>query len=236
MYRANSFSNNPALKRSIQPQRWPQNPNLSLHWTNHYRGLPVVKKRLPLVTEFLERALITIHKALEEHPRLLAVRVDLRFPDGYCPPDGTYSNKYLQDFWDALRGSINYHHRRKHAPRVHPTTLRYIWAREYREDEKVPHFHLFILLNRDAYYGLGRVYSDQPNLLSRIQQAWQSALGGVWEEMWPTVHIPDDPYHRLNRGNEEEFREAFRRASYLCKAETKLPQLDKMHPFGTSRT
>ncbi|WP_128687566.1 YagK/YfjJ domain-containing protein [Pseudomonas aeruginosa] len=40
-----------------------------------------------------------------------------------------------------------------------------------------PRYHALILLNRDAFYTVGRLQSETPNTISRLQEDWASTLG-----------------------------------------------------------
>lgn len=58
---------------------------------------------------YLLRFRSTLNNALITHPRTFAVRVDLRFPDGYCV-DG---NKAIEAFTPAIRSRLTALFKRK---------------------------------------------------------------------------------------------------------------------------
>lgn len=65
------------------PIRHPFNPNLTLHYGNTWRGLPVVGKYSPFINEYLESILDTMNLAVNDYPRLFPLRFDLHFPEGW---------------------------------------------------------------------------------------------------------------------------------------------------------
>ncbi len=71
----------------------------------------------------------TVRHALNVHPRLTALRVDLRFPDVPAATDAAVISRFI----NALKARIDAYQKRKHreGKRVHPTTLHYVWAREF---------------------------------------------------------------------------------------------------------
>lgn len=73
----------------------------------------------------------TVRHALNVHPRLTALRVDLRLPDVPAATDAAVISRFI----NALKARIDAYQKRKHreGKRVHPTTLHYVWAREFGE-------------------------------------------------------------------------------------------------------
>lgn len=95
-----------------------------------------------------------------------------------------------------------------------------------------------ILLNRDAYYTVGRLRSERVNIISRIEEPWAYALGLSVEQVCGLVHIPKNAVYRIDRevrrDEEDELPALFHRASYLCKVATKSYG-DRPRRFDTSR-
>lgn len=62
----------------------------------------------------------TVRHALNVHPRLTALRVDLRFPDVPAATDAAVISRFI----NALKARIDAYQKRKHreGKRVHPTT------------------------------------------------------------------------------------------------------------------
>ncbi len=95
----------------------------------------------------------TVRHALNVHPRLTALRVDLRFPDVPAATDAAVISRFI----NALKARIDAYQKRKHreGKRVHPTTLHYVWAREFGECKGKKHYHLMLLVNRDTWCRAG---------------------------------------------------------------------------------
>ncbi|GHK49107.1 hypothetical protein ECZU08_47030 [Escherichia coli] len=117
----------------------------------------------------------TVRHALNVHPRLTALRVDLRFPDVPAATDAAVISRFI----NALKARIDAYQKRKHreGKRVHPTTLHYVWAREFGECKGKKHYHLMLLVNRDTWCRAGD-YRAPGSLAGMIEQAWCSARGG----------------------------------------------------------
>ncbi|MBU0525882.1 MAG: inovirus Gp2 family protein [Gammaproteobacteria bacterium] len=223
------------MNNPIKAQRLKTNTNLSLHFENNYQGLPVMVQKGPLIRECLDMLYNTAQLALEEHARVFAVRFDLRLPDGKPLPEDACTNKVIQRFIDSLKAKIK--HARERSRQVHGsahnTSVRYVWAREFGQNGK-PHHHFVLLLNKDAYCTLGNFNLLSDNMYSRLHGAWASALGLSLDEAFGLVHFPYNAQYKLDRVNAAEFAKFFERASYLCKAATKVFG-DNNHAFGCSR-
>ena len=115
----------------------------------------------------------TVRHALNVHPRLTALRVDLRFPDVPAATDAAVISRFI----NALKARIDAYQKRKHreGKRVHPTTLHYVWAREFGECKGKKHYHLMLLVNRDTWCRAGD-YRAPESLAGMLKQAWCSAL------------------------------------------------------------
>lgn len=212
------------------------NTNLHSYSLNHFRGLPILIERGPFIFEYLEKLHLTITRALNQYPRLFAIRFDLRYLDSTVDSDGIYGGATIERFVDSLKAKIKHDRKRaaRNSARIHDTVVRYAWAKEYGGTGR-PHYHFLLLLNLDAYHTLGNFTSGQENLYCRIQSAWASALGICWDESLGLVHIPDSSTYRVKRDNQHYILgELFKRASYLCKIETKR-LANQEHSFGSSR-
>ena len=229
------------------PLRHPDNPNLHLHYEDTFQGLPIQGEVGPFIRECLSELKRTIDLALAEYPRVLAFRVDLRLPQDVELPDFAYTNLVISRFFESFTKKIQYHQERV-AERGYSRgcKVRYVWSREIGQAGR-QHYHLLILLNRDAYYSLGLLRSERVNMISRIEESWASALGLSKHEVDGLVHIPDNPTYRIDRHPRmrrvaasdrkvlvDELPDLFHRASYLCKKATKSYG-DRQRGFGTSR-
>lgn len=222
----------------------PHNHNLTVYskeswWNNH----PVLQKPLGLVEQYLRRIQQTLDHACTEYTRLSVMRFDLHFPQNlHCRDDQAISR-----FVDALKAKIRADQQRKQAQgkRAYPCNLYYVWAKE-RVSSEACHYHMAIMLNRDAYFTLGdyatAVHPDAPtrlpeNMAERILSAWASALGLSMEQVVGRVHFPDNPVYSLNRKDiafTQQYNAVFQRLSYFAKVESKQYG-DRSRHFGCSR-
>ena len=173
----------------------------------------------------------TVLHALDVHPRLTALRVDLRLPDVPAATDAAVISRFI----NALKARIDAYQKRKRreGKRVHTTRLHYVWAREFGENKGKKHYHLILLVNRDTWCGAGD-YRDPGSLAGMIKQAWCSALG-VDAGCYATLaNFPSRPVVWLDRGDDVGLRDALDRAAYLAKEYTKVNGTGERN-FGCSR-
>ncbi len=142
---------------------------------------------------------------------LTALRVDLRFPDVPAATDAAVISRFI----NALKARIDAYQKRKHreGKRVHPTTLHYVWAREFGECKGKKHYHLMLLVNRDTWCRAGD-YRAPGSLAGMIKQAWCSALGVDVGCHATLVHFPAWPAVWLARNDETGFQQVLERAQY----------------------
>ncbi|EEW7294935.1 inovirus Gp2 family protein [Escherichia coli] len=173
----------------------------------------------------------TVRHALNVHPRLTALRVDLRFPDVPAATDAAVISRFI----NALKARIDAYQKRKHreGKRVHPTTLHYVWAREFGECKGKKHYHLMQLVNRDTWCRAGD-YRAPGSLAGMIEQAWCSALGVDAGCHATLVHFPAWPAVWLARNDDTGFQQVLERADYLAKEHTKAHCTGERN-FGCSR-
>ncbi|EPN2807642.1 inovirus Gp2 family protein, partial [Serratia marcescens] len=130
---------------------------------------------------YVKRIQDTITKALNEYPRVMVLRVDLRLPE---IETGSYKNDsgIVTRFVVSLKAQIEADLLKKQhaAKRVHPCRVRHIWAREFNELGK-KHYHVALLFNREAYAYPGSYTHTNGeythNLAMMIMEAWVRALG-----------------------------------------------------------
>lgn len=231
------MSNNTA-STNRNPLRHPDNNNLILHYADTFEGFPLMSDKGPFIREYLSALKHTIELAIAEYPRILAFRVDLRLPQGIELPDYAYTNQVISKFFESFTKKIQYHQERVgERGYARGCKVRYVWSREIGQGGK-QHYHLLILLNRDAYYTVGRLGSERVNMISRIEESWAGALGVAVGQVEGLVHIPKNAEYRFDRhvrrGDVDELPVLFNRASYLCKVATKAFG-DRQRGFGASR-
>jgi len=215
--------------------RHPDNTNLTLHNDTTFQGWPVQMDKGPFIQQYLNRLLETIQCALIQHPRVFAFRFDLRLPVGIQLPDDADTNEVIGRFIDSFKAKIkhNRHLARTVNKYAHDSGVRYVWARELGQHGR-PHHHLAIFLNYDAFNALGKFAPGRDNIFNRLEQAWASALGLSVEAVRGLVEVPGNPTYCLRRDDPSGQAAFFYRASYLCKAATKVFG-DGSHGFGCSR-
>lgn len=226
--------------------RHPDNSNLILHTEPYWNGYPVYTQRGPLIANYLQRIAETFSKALNDYPRLTGFRFDLHPPAGI----DSLNNEAISRFMASLNAQLEADYLRKvrEGKRAYPCRLRYVWAREYGESGRV-HYHVLILVNRDAYFTLGNYRTEAElntmgledrttNMADRLTNAWASALGLSPFQAAGLVHFPNNPVYAMN-ANAEDFQqqlaELFYRVSYFAKADTKQYGTNA-NAFGSSRS
>ena len=210
----------------------PNNPNLSLYSAACYRGLPLNSAHAPYIAEYLEQLYQTIQNAQSDYARVLAFRLDLHLPPGIIRSEGELISRFIESFDAKVQ------HNRKKARQLNPsanmTKVRQVWVKENANACR-SHFHLVILLNYSAFSTLGYFERDRDNLFNKLVEAWSSALQVCIEDAEGLVHAPHNGVYCLDRSSPSSRAAFFRRASYLCKAETKQYG-DGGHAFGCSRS
>lgn len=217
-------------------KRHPGNRNLHVYTGRLFKDFPVMYSKGPFIYQYLERTMSTIRKALDQYPRVFAFRVDLRVPIGwesgsYCK-DESVITEFFGDFKSQIKSKGDSVRRlNKYA---HVSNVRYVWAREQGAKNNSHHYHVLFLLNRDAFYTLGRLGSTNINMITRLERAWSYATGVPMVNIQGLVNIPENAEYRIDRNDPESQAILFERASYLCKVATKKFGFS-YHVFGSSR-
>ncbi|WP_297831445.1 inovirus Gp2 family protein [Pseudomonas sp.] len=210
------------------------NPNHTFHYGTEYAGLPIQDKG-PFISEYLSRLHCTIHRTLNQYREVFAFRFDLRLPADHIPNGSAYENELIDRFIESFKAKIKHNRQmaRRQNPYAHDSAVRYVWAKEVGHRSR-PHYHLAILLNKDAYCAIGAYALDRNNMFNRLHEAWASALGLPVSAVSGLVHIPDNAYYFLRRDDQDSIADFFYRASYMCKSATKAYG-NGGHGFGASR-
>jgi len=194
---------------------------------------------------YVKRIQDTITKALNDYPRVMVLRVDLRLPeietDSYKHDSGIVSR-----FIVSLKAQIEADLLKKcHAgKRVHPCRFRHIWAREFNEYGK-KHYHVALLFNREAYAYPGSYTSTDGeythNLALMIMEAWVRALGLNTcinhQQYYPLVEFPANGYYHLSKNSNDftaQLSTVTDRLNYLAKDFSK-DNSDGQRNFGCSQ-
>ena len=78
--------------------RHSKNGNLAIHNESTFRGFSLQVDKGPFIRQYLERLDVTIGRALDQHSRVFAFRVDLRFPAAIDQRE----NEYSDDSYDEI--------------------------------------------------------------------------------------------------------------------------------------
>ncbi|CCW29781.1 conserved hypothetical protein [Xenorhabdus nematophila F1] len=178
----------------------------------------------------LDRILEVLGYATDQYTSIMAVRVDFHYPPILDNGDtiGCFINcepgaisRSINSLKEILKNSER--RRRRNGVRVHPNTLRDVWAKEFSQSGKC-HFHVCFLFNEQAYNKLGD-YNIDTSLRMMITRAWYSALGLELEDYPGLVHFPDNCRYILDRNSADyiyEFGDLIHRLEYLTKLDSKI--------------
>lgn len=205
-----------------------------------WHGLPVQFLLDELNLDCLRKIYVLLFDSLLMHSRWTVVRVDLKVPAGFILPQGA-----ITEFIESLKRQLKHEQSAKPAvgKRARDPMLRYAWVREWK-NASYPHYHLVLMLNRDAYFTVGNYsklqsagcnYGDM--LAGRIYKAWGMALGLDWNVARRGVHFPQRPVSPLQTQHalfEKQYRAVFYRLSYFAKNESKVYG-DGQRNFGMSQ-
>lgn len=194
---------------------------------------------------YVKRIQDTITKTLNEYPRTMILRVDLRLPEIELGSHSTDSG-LITRFVVSLKAQIEADLLKKKnaGKRVHPCRVRHIWAREFNQCGK-KHYHVALLFNREAYAYPGS-YSPTDgnyshNLALMIMEAWVRVLGLNselnYQQYYSLVEFPANGYYHLSKkGNDftTQHSDVTDRVNYLAKEYSK-DNSDGQRNFGCSQ-
>lgn len=194
---------------------------------------------------YIKRIQDTINKALNEYPRTMILRVDLRLPDEELDrynTDSTLITRFIVSLKAQVEADLL--KKRNTGKRVHPCHVRYIWVREFNEYGK-KHYHLALFFNREAYAFPGSYKSAKEeyihNLALMIMEAWIRTLGlnvGVnHQRYYKLVEFPRNCYCYLSKNNDHfnnQLSVVNDRVHYLAKEYSK-DNSDGQRNFGCSQ-
>lgn len=223
--------------------RHPANDKLRFYHEDTYQGFNIqqVPQKGPQIENYLASALQTLQHCVNQQPLTFATRIDLRFPGAMPRLPLHDNNEVLTRFFRHLRYELD------RSNLKYPHNLRYIWAREQDTSDK-PHYHLMLLLNKNAIDCIGNKYADElgrytrKNLYQRAMRAWLKAMGFEGDDpRWgQLINVSKHPMTKeywsvaLSRHHPTAMNETMHMASYLCKAYTK-PLGQGIKVFDTSR-
>lgn len=194
---------------------------------------------------YVKRIQDTITKALNDYPRVMVLRVDLRLPE---IETGSYKHDsgIVTRFIVSLKAQIEADLLKKcqAGKRIHPCRVRHIWAREFNEYGK-KHYHVALLFNREVYAYPGSYTSTDGeythNLALMIMEAWVRALGlntvANHQQYYPLVEFPASCYYHLSKNQNDytaQLSSVTDRLNYLAKDYSK-DNSDSQRSFGCSQ-
>ncbi|GAA4498768.1 inovirus Gp2 family protein [Pseudaeromonas paramecii] len=168
--------------------------------------------------------------ALSQFPRVMAIRVDLRFVKNDCvdmPPcfqdsDGLVVKRFIESLNSQLCALEN--RRRNQGGRVYPNKVRYVWVRE-QNDSVNQHYHFVLFFNKDAYCRLGDV-NHENSLANKINKAWLSAIRLPCWASSGLVHFSKNGCYWITRDDAQlrspDYAAFIKRVVYLAKVDTKV--------------
>lgn len=186
----------------------------------------------------------TLKSALTAHKRIMAVRIDCRYPDrsGDAWPLGqivAHSDSDISRFIASLKAKLDADlaSKQKAWGRNLRNQLHYVWVREIGPQCQKPHYHLMLFVNKDIYHGLGNYNAAEDNLSNKIREAWCSALGLPMQQFAHLVSFPTAPLLYVDANSPDCAKQVgmvLQRGSYLCKTYSKQAEAG-YRAFGTSR-
>ena len=188
----------------------------------------------------LDQMIKVIENANNEFSSIMALRVDLHYPPNLENTVCCFHNRepgaisrFINSSNEILAASE--HRRERNGVRVHPNTLRSIWAKEFSGSGKC-HFHTCLVFNKQAYYYLGDDKSED-SLKGMITKAWYSALGLELDDYPGLVHFPENCKYILDKNSPDylyNYGMLFVRLDYLTKLDSKIYEKGERN-FGCSR-
>ena len=187
---------------------------------DEFNGLPVLKQKEGLLVDYLQRIYDTLDLALDDHPRTMAVRVDLRLPLLMVMEESNLMKNFIASLDAQIQADLR---RKERAGKLkRKCRLRYVWVKE-KDKALHHHYHLVLLFNKDVYNSLGS-FSNRNNLSHKIKTAWCRALDTDLDDGCRLVHFPDNCVYHIDVNSlrsSSVLDELFRRLSYFAKVRTK---------------
>ncbi|WP_224797419.1 YagK/YfjJ domain-containing protein [Idiomarina abyssalis] len=217
--------------------RNPFNRNQRLFNKTVYKGVSLWKQHSPYIEEKLHGLFSTLKKALDDHPRTLAVRFDLKVPVAGMPVS---AKSPIERFIGSVQERINtkIKQKQREGKRWHRCNVRYVQKVEQAPDAVYEHYHVVLLVNNDMFMRVGHLGPDDNSQLAVIiREAWHNIVG-VDENTTEVLVHGSTPANRRIKGPfssmNPELRRAITHFSYLCKEETTLYRRGRP-AFTTSR-
>ncbi|AMF98495.1 TPA: inovirus Gp2 family protein [Vibrio parahaemolyticus] len=199
-----------------------------IYQPDHYLGLPV-NSNYPMIESYLHGIHSVLKNACNQHSRTFVFQVVLKFPQA----GGTFPNDAISRFIKSFKAKVSADQCRRirEGKRVHSTSIRYVWCREISSSLNV-HYHVYFLMNADAYWQLGDFGANaQGHLSQMLVSAWGSAIGisnarglvhfGQGARKLNVNDITGEVVPHFNGSEYDTFEDIFYWMSYLAKTDTK---------------
>ncbi|GFK34073.1 inovirus Gp2 family protein [Vibrio cholerae] len=201
-----------------------------------YQGMPLClgerNQPIEMRTLYLDKIIRVIENAIDQYPRTLMLRVELRFPQEILYDGEGVIKRFIESLRSQVDADIK--RKRKHGKKTPNCSIRYVWAKE-RDTSINHHYHVGLFFNKDVYYWPGK-FDNESNLVYKIKRAWCSALNFDMDEGDGLVEFPKNYKYTLDRNKKncnEKINLVFQRLSYFAKTETK-EYGDRSRSFGYS--
>nr|WP_272572555.1 inovirus Gp2 family protein [Providencia sp. PROV258] len=130
----------------------------------------------------------------------------------------------MSRFTDSLKAKLKHdqHRKKLQGKRTFENNMRYMWVKEIATAIQ-PHYHVFLVFNKDAYYHLGDYNLSEPSLRTMITTAWYNALQLELAPIIDTgvlVHYPENCRYCLKRealSFTNDYNVVIERLNYLAK-------------------
>ena len=197
-------------------KRHTENTNLIIIPACQYDGSYRLIDNYFMIDQYLRRTEQVMHQAMSDYRRVTMIRFDLRFPSCWDLEIYPYQLCISQFF-----RNLNYFLGRDSTGKGRSNKLRYVWSKEFGEENGRPHYHVAVMVNGDLYRPFGYYQPGMKTLAGMIAMSWADALG-LWEiEAFGLVHFPNRSAMSFSGGDYQSRSEVFQRISYLCKVRTK---------------
>ncbi|GHY86132.1 hypothetical protein VCSRO121_0099 [Vibrio cholerae] len=176
------------------------NSNIKKNIKSHtYQGMPLClgerKQPIEMRILYLDKIIRVVENAIDQYPRALMLRVELRFPQEILYDGEGVIKRFIESLRSQVDADIK--RKRKNGKKTPNCSIRYVWAKE-RDTSINHHYHVGLFFNKDVYYWPGK-FDNESNLVYKIKRAWCSALNFDMDEGDGLVEFPKNYKYTLDR-------------------------------------
>jgi len=176
--------------------------------------LPASMKSQGHYFPILEKTVEQLDAMLSHHCKVMVLRLDLHLHDA------SDDNKVMSDFIKRLKQHLTRRASKGCHKRASLKRLGYVWCREQNKSNKA-HYH-------SAFFVDASKYQKGHTIAQEAIRLWQERDVGL-------IHIPNQSYRIVRRGDESAYRKSFKRVSYLGKVYSKQLKDKTVNTYSTSR-